>query len=85
MAHATPSETPNPNAMKFTLDVTFPDMINAPNAAAASGVPLAEALFGIEGVVGVFATADFVTVSKRPDADWDTIVPASVEVLRTAL
>ncbi len=85
MAHATPTETPNPNAMKFTLDVTLPDMVNAPNPAAANGQPLAEALFGIDGVVGVFATADFVTVSKRPDADWDAIVAATVEVLRSAL
>lgn len=85
MAHATPAETPNPNAMKFTLDMTLPEMINAPSPAAATGQPLAESLFGIDGVVGVFATADFVTVSKRPDAQWDAIVPATVEVLRTAL
>jgi len=85
MAHATPAETPNPNAMKFTLDVTLPEMVNAPSPAAATGHPLAESLFGIDGVVGVFATADFVTVSKRPDADWDAIVPATIEVLRTAL
>lgn len=85
MAHATPAETPNPNAMKFTLDVTLPEMVNAPSPAAATGQPLAESLFAIEGVVGVFATADFVTVSKRADADWDAIVPATVDVLRTAL
>ena len=85
MAHATPAETPNPNAMKFTLDVTIPEMVNAPSPAAATGQPLAETLFDIDGVVGVFATADFVTVSKSPEADWATIVPAAVEVLRTAL
>ena len=46
---------------------------------------MAEALFGIDGVVGVFATSDFVTVSKAPDADWEQIVPAVTEVLITAI
>jgi NFU1 iron-sulfur cluster scaffold homolog, mitochondrial len=85
MATATPSTTPNPNAMKFSLDVTLPVMVNATSPEAALGQPLAEALFAIDGVVGVFATADFVTVSKSPDADWDTITPAATEILRTQL
>ena len=85
MATVTPSATPNPNAMKFTLDVAVPEMVNATSAEAAAGQPLAEALFAIDGVVGVFATADFVTVSKSPDADWDRITPAASEVLRAAL
>lgn len=85
MATVTPSGTPNPNAMKFSLDVTVPDMVNATSAEAAVGQPLAEALFAIDGVVGVFATADFVTVSKSPDADWESIVPAASEVLRAEL
>ncbi len=85
MAHASVAETPNPNAMKFTLDVTVPEMVNATSPAAATGQPLAEALFGIEGVVGVFATSDFVTVSKAPDAQWDQIVPAVTEILSTAI
>lgn len=71
--------------MKFNLDVTVPEMVNAPSRAAADGKPLAEALFGIDGVVGVFATADFVTVSKSADAAWDAITPLVVETLRTAL
>ncbi len=85
MANAEPAETPNPNAMKFTLDVKVPQMVNAQSSATAAGQPLAEALFEIDGVVGVFATGDFVTVSKAPDADWATITPAAVETLRTAL
>jgi hypothetical protein len=85
MATATPSTTPNPNAVKFTLDVTLPAMVNATTPEAAVGQPLAEALFAIDGVVGVFGTADFVTVSKSPDADWDAITPAATEVLRTQL
>ena len=85
MANATPSTTPNPNAMKFTLDVALADMVNATSPEAASGSPLAEALFAVPGVVGVFATGDFVTVSKAPDASWDAIVPETLQVLATTL
>jgi len=85
MATATASTTPNPNAMKFTLDVTLPDMVNATSREAATGQPLAEALFAIDGVVGVFATGDFVTVSKSPAAEWDTLTPAVTDVLRAQL
>lgn len=85
MANATPSSTPNPNAMKFTVDVVLADMVNATSAEAAAGQPLAEALFALAGVSGVFATADFVTVSKGPDADWDTLVPAVIDVLGAEL
>jgi hypothetical protein len=76
MASAEPSPTPNPNAMKFTLDVTLPEMLDVRSAEAAAGNPLAEAVFAIPGVVMLFGTADFLTVSREDGADWDDIVPA---------
>ena len=76
MAAAEPSPTPNPNAMKFTLDVTLPEMIDVRSADAAAGSPLAERIFGIPGVTMLFGTADFLTVSREEGADWDQIVPA---------
>jgi hypothetical protein len=75
MAAAEPSPTPNPNAMKFTLDVTLPAMINVRSPEAAAGSPLAERIFAIPGVVMLFGTADFLTVSREEGADWDAIVP----------
>lgn len=78
MAHATPSPTPNPNALRFGLDVTLPDMLSASSAddpAVAASAFLA-AVFEIDGVASVFGTADFVTVNRKPGADWDAIVPA---------
>jgi hypothetical protein len=75
-----PDATPNPNAMKFTVDATF----DAPTAFAAGGHtddPVAAPLLAIEGVTSVFMSADFVTLSKSPDADWSMIVPAAVEAL----
>jgi hypothetical protein len=76
MASAEPSPTPNPNAMKFTLDVTLPEMLDVRSVEAAAGNPLAEAVFAIPGVVMLFGTADFLTVSREDGADWDDIVPA---------
>ena len=76
MASAEPSPTPNPNAMKFTLDVTLPEMLDVRSAEAAAGNPLAEAVFAVPGVVMLFGTADFLTVSREEGADWDEIVPA---------
>ena len=32
MATATPSPTPNPDALKFTVDASFPEMVNATDA-----------------------------------------------------
>lgn len=74
MASASPSPTPNPNAMKFTLDVKLPATINFANAAAAEGNPFAAAVFRAPGVASVFGVNDFITVSRTPGADWDTIV-----------
>ena len=37
--------------------------------------PLAEKLFGIQGVTGVFYGSDFVTVTKD-DSDWQHLKPA---------
>jgi hypothetical protein len=76
MATATPSPTPNPDAMKYTLDTTVPEMINVGSAEAASAHPLAAAIFGAGGVASVFATADFVTVTRQPGGDWDEITAA---------
>jgi hypothetical protein len=79
MATAAASPTPNPNAMKFTLDVTLPEMFNLTSPSAATGNPFAEAVFGCDGVVSVFGTSDFVTVSRAPGADWEPIIAAVQE------
>jgi len=85
MADVTPAETPNPNAMRFALSVMLPEMVNATQASEAAGTPFAEALFALDGVVNVYGTADFVSVSKRPAASWDDLLPAITEILRTHL
>ena len=76
MATATPGPTPNPNALRFSLDTTLGGTISAASAADAAGDPFLEALLAIDGVASVFGTADFVTVTRTAGADWDAIVPA---------
>jgi len=42
----------------------------------AGGSPLAGRLFAVEEVAGVELGADYITVTKQPDADWLTLKPA---------
>ena len=76
MASATPSPTPNPDAMKYTLDVTLAGSFNVTSAEAASASPFAAAVFAAGGVASVFGVNDFVTVTRAPGADWEPITEA---------
>ncbi len=67
--------TPNPNVLKFLpgRDVAESptDFVNADEAAAS---PLAEALFGVEGVTGVFFGYDYVSVTRDAQgAEWSAM------------
>ena len=37
--------------------------------------PLAEHIFDIGGIVSLFITSDMISVTKAPDASWDTLKP----------
>jgi len=80
MATATPltSASPNPNALKFQLDVTMSEVISfrSKDEAEAAGNGFAAAVLSVDGVVSVFGTNDFVTVTRRPDAAWEPIIEA---------
>ena len=76
MASASPSPTPNPDAMKYTLDVTLPGSFNVTSAEAAGESPFAAAVFAAGGVASVFGVNDFVTVTRQPGADWGPITEA---------
>ena len=69
--------TPNPATLKFlpgrpVLESGTLDMRSHEDAAIS---PLAERLFGIKGVDGVFFGSDFITVTKN-DGDWQHLKPA---------
>ena len=69
--------TPNPQTLKFLPGkiVLEDDTADFRTADEASESPLAERLFSIPGVTGVFFGYDFVTVSKE-GADWAHMKPA---------
>jgi len=69
--------TPNPATLKFLpgRPVLPAGALDIPSAADATKSPLAERLFGVPGVAGVFLGSDFITVTKS-DAEWQHIKPA---------
>ena len=72
-------QTPNPATLKFLPGRTVMESGTAnftEPAAAAARSPLAERLFGLPEVSGVFLGADFVTVTKSGDSDWFSLKPA---------
>ena len=76
------SQSPNPNALKFTVGRD----VGGPKTFAAGGDiddPVAAELLGLDGVTSVFMTADFVTITKLPDASWESIAGPAKNVLET--
>jgi Fe-S cluster biogenesis protein NfuA len=69
--------TPNPATLKFLPGrvVMAQGTADFPDRATAGRSPLAERLFTLPGVAGVFLGADFITVSKDEDADWYQLKP----------
>ena len=69
--------TPNPATLKFLpgRPVLENGTLDLRDAADAAKSPLAERLFGIKGVTGVFYGSDFITVSKA-DGEWPQLKPA---------
>jgi len=69
--------TPNPATLKFlpgrpVMQLGTLDMRDVEGARQS---PLAEALFALDGVSGVFYGADFISVTQK-DADWQALKPA---------
>ena len=71
--------TPNPRAMKFNVGTPVGGTATATTADGAD--ERIAPLFDIDGVMSVFMTADFVTVTRTEEASWDGIVPAVLAVL----
>ena len=68
--------------MKFTVGTP----VGGPTTfSAASGTddPLGSALLDIQGVVSVFLTADFVTITKDADAEWSSITGTATGILES--
>ncbi len=70
--------TPNPLTLKFIpgVPVLADGTAFFTDASAATGSPLALALFEIPEVRAVFLGGDFITVTRSEDSKWETLKPA---------
>ncbi len=76
-------QTPNPATLKFLpgRSVMGAGTADFTSAAAAERSPLAQRLFQIEGIGGVFLGSDFVTVTKAEGKTWQVLKPAILGVI----
>jgi Fe-S cluster biogenesis protein NfuA len=74
--------TPNPATLKFLpgRTVLATGTLEMRDAQEAAQSPLAERLFDIQGVGGVFLGSDFITVTKQ-DAEWPQLKPAILGII----
>ena len=72
-------DTPNPQSMKFSPGQPVLDEgalgMDFPTFESAAASPLAQILFEVDGVMGVFLGADFLTVTKTETVEWNHIKP----------
>lgn len=74
--------TPNPATLKFLPGQAVASSVyEFKNRAESGNSPLAQRLFGIEGVTNVFLGHDFVSVSKADDTDWSMLKPMILAAL----
>lgn len=84
MVDVTPEGTPNPNAVKFTLDRPATERRNETfrEGSDPADSPLGARIFALDGVTNVFITSNFVSVNKESGVDWDELLPQVVEAIQ---
>jgi Fe-S cluster biogenesis protein NfuA len=77
-------QTPNPATLKFLpgVEVMRSGTANFTDPQGASRSPLAERLFALPEVGGVFLGNDFITVTKAGDSDWFQLKPAVLAAIK---
>jgi hypothetical protein len=77
-------ETPNPNSIKVNASETIFEGPRSTSLKSGDETdhPLASALLSIEGIDNIFGIKDFVTISKKANASWDTILPKVEEAFK---
>ena len=76
-------QTPNPATLKFLpgREVLGHGTADFTSREAAARSPLAERLFEIDGVAGVFLGADFITITKDGGKEWFLLKPSILGVI----
>jgi Fe-S cluster biogenesis protein NfuA len=75
--------TPNPNTLKFLPGepVAKGAVADYASLEAAADSKLAAALFAVDGVTRAFFGADFISLSKTPEADWAVVKPLALAAI----
>ena len=75
--------TPNPSTLKFIpgLVVLENGSLDFRSLEESRVSPLAERLFAVEGVAGVFLSQDFIAITKSDDKEWFLLKPALLGVI----
>lgn len=78
--------TPSPNSMKLTLDTRLnPGVrLDVQRGRDDTAPAYIRKLLAIDGVTGVFQTADFLALERHPRGDWAAILAGAEAVLGTA-
>ncbi len=76
--------TPNPNAIKFSLDRAAVETGSRTfrEGTEPAGDPLGAALFALGGVTNVFTVSNFVSVTKDATTSWDDLTPRITETIQ---
>jgi Fe-S cluster biogenesis protein NfuA len=76
--------TPNPNTIKFLIDITFFERgsIDFNSKEKAIGSVLPEALFGVEGITGVMIGTNFVSITKKENTGWESVLEPTSEIIK---
>lgn len=84
MVDVTPEGTPNPNALKFTLDRPSTDKRTETFRAGSDPAesPLGARIFALDGVTNVFMTGNFVSVTKEEGVSWDALGPEVIAAIQ---
>ena len=78
--------TPNPESIKWVLSQPIAEdgvSVSFKEPVGAGVSPLAARLFGVDGVVGIFFAANFITTTKREDVEWTDIVDPLAEAIKS--
>ena len=84
MVQITPEPTPNPNALKFTLDRPSTDRRTETyrEGSDPADSPLGAKIFALDGVTNVFLTSNFVSVTKEDMVAWDELGPEVMDAIQ---
>ena len=79
--------TPNPHTLKFNVNQILLESgsLNFTDKEKAKDSLLASELFGIENVIGVLIGTSFITVTKAPAVDWESLVGPVTEKIKSLL